>query len=103
MATLHIGNPVMAASKDRQNANIIQTIRMYVDHSQRDWHMILPVALMAQTSSSNLEPFKMFLGCEMRLPFNVELIPRDNLGPEAKIHMENLLVRTISRNSQRQF
>ena len=83
---------------ERQNANIIQTIRMYVDRSQRDWHMILPVALMALRSSRNLEtsgfsPFKMLFGCEMRLPFDVELIPRDNLGPEAKIHMEHLLGR----------
>ena len=83
---------------ERQNANIIQTIRMYVDRSQRDWHMILPVALMALRSSPNLEtsgfsPFKMLFGCEMRLPFDINLIPRDNLGPEAKIHMEHLLGR----------
>ena len=60
--------------------------------------MILPVALMALRSSPNLETsgfslFKMLFGCEMRLPFDVELIPRDNLGPEAKIHMEHLLRR----------
>ena len=83
---------------ERQNANIIQTIRMYVDRSQRDWYMILIVALMALRSSPNLETsgfssFKMFFGCEMRLPFDINLIPRDNLGPEAKIHMEHLLGR----------
>ena len=83
---------------ERQNANIIQTIRMYVDRSQRDWHMILPVALMALRSSPNVEtsgfsPFKMLFGCEMRLPFDINLIPRDNLGPDAKIHMEHLLGR----------
>ena len=83
---------------ERQNANVIQTIRMYVDRSQRDWHMILPVALMSLRSSPNLEtsgfsPYKMLFGCEMRLPFDVNLIPRDNLGTDAKIHMEHLLGR----------
>ena len=83
---------------ERQNANIIQTIRMYVDRSQRDWHMILPVALMSLRSSPNLEtsgfsPFKMLFGCEMRLPFDVNLIPRDNLGADAKVHVEHLLGR----------
>ena len=96
---------------ERQNANIIRTIRMYVDRNQRDWHMILPVALMALRSSPNLDTsglslFKMLFGCEMRIPFDVNLIPRDNLGADARIHLEHLLGRLklsqelVENNSQ---
>lgn len=83
---------------ERQNASITQTIRMYVDRSQRNWPSFLPVALMALRSTPNLEtsgfsPFQMLFGCKMRVPFDTQLIPRDNLGPEAKVHVEQLLNR----------
>ena len=83
---------------ERQNASIVQTIRMYVDRSQRNWYLVLPVALMSLPNAPNLKtsgflPFQMLFGCQMRIPFDSELIPRDNLGPEAKVHVEQLLQR----------
>ena len=91
-------HPASNRTAEKQNGNIIQTIRTYVDRSQTNWHTILPVALMALRNSPNVEtsgysPFKMLYGCEMRLPFDAELIPRENWGPEAKEHMQQLLVR----------
>ena len=40
---------------ERQNASVVQTIRMYVDRSQRNWHLVLPVALMSLRNAPNLE------------------------------------------------
>ena len=45
------------------------------------------------TETSEYSPFKMLFGDEMRLPFDTTLVPKETLGPEAKIHVTNLIER----------
>ena len=91
-------NPRANGCVERQNATIAQTIRMYVNKDQTNWHLLLPTVLMSIRSSPNTEtsgysPFKMLFGDEMRLPFDTTLIPRETLGPEAKTHVTQLIDR----------
>lgn len=58
---------------ERQNGNIMQILRMYVDKSQRNWHKILPFANMAlrtapNTETSGFSPFKMLFGVKCDSP-----------------------------------
>lgn len=91
-------NPKANGCCERQNATIIQTLRMYIDKDQKNWNMFLPIVLQALRSSPNIEtsgfsPYKMMFGGEMRLPMDVNLIPRETLGTEAKQHIQSLLQR----------
>ena len=91
-------NPRANGCVERQNATIAQTLRMYIDKDQTNWHLLLPTVLMSIRSSNNTEtsgysPFKMLFGDEMRLPFDTTLVPRETLGPEAKIHVNRLIDR----------
>lgn len=91
-------NPKANGSCERQNATLIQTLRMYVDKDQSNWNSLLPIALQALRSSPNTEtsgfsPYKMLFGGEMRLPMDVNLVPRETLGPEPKQHVQQLLER----------
>ena len=43
------------------------------------------------THSTEYAPFHLMFGEDMRLPFDVDLIPRDNLGRDTKQYLEDLL------------
>ena len=91
-------NPRANGCVERQNATIAQTLRMYINKDQNNWHLLLPTILMGirstpNTESSGYSPFQMLFGGEMRLPFDTTLIPRETLGPEAKTHVNQLLDR----------
>ena len=91
-------NPRANGCVERQNATIAQTIRMYINKDQNNWHLLLPTVLMSIRSTPNPEssgysPFKMLFGDEMRLPFDTNLIPRETLGPDAKAHVTQLINR----------
>ena len=84
-------NPRANGCVERQNATIAQTLRMYIDKDQTNWHLLLPTVFMSIQSSNNTKtsgysPFKMLFGDEMRLPFDTTLVPSETLGPEAKIY-----------------
>ena len=81
-----------------KNATIRQGLRMYVNKDQKNWHLLLPTVLIAMRSTPNTEtlgftPFKMLFRSEMRLPFDTTLVPRETPGPEAKVHIDQLLDR----------
>ena len=81
---------------ERQNASISQSIAKYVHKDQKNWHRVLPVVLMGMRSQPNTEtsaysPFKMLFGAKIRLPFDVNLIPRETLKPTDKIIVRELL------------
>ena len=83
---------------ERQNTTITQTLRMYVNKDQNNWHFLLPMGLISIRSAPNTEtlgynPIKMLFGDEMRLPFDTSLIPRETLGPDAKTHVTQLIDR----------
>ena len=85
-------------SCELQNATLIQTLRMYIDKDQSNWNLFLPTVLQALRSSQNVETsgfsaYKMLFGGEMRLPFDIDLIPRETLGQDAKQHVQQLLDR----------
>jgi hypothetical protein len=89
-------NPQANGCVERQNATISKTIAKYVQKDQKNWHRILPVALMGMRSQPNTEtsafsPYKMLFGGEMRLPFDTTLVPRDNLKPQDKVIVNELL------------
>ena len=89
-------NPQANGCVERQNATISKTIAKYVQKDQQNWHKVLPVVLMGMRSQPNTEtsgfsPYKMLFGGEMRLPFDVNLIPKDSLKPEDKIIVRDLL------------
>lgn len=91
-------NPRANGCVERQNATIAQTLRAYINKDQNNWHLLLPTVLMSIRSAPNTEtsgysPFKMLFGNEMRLPFDTTLVPKETLGPEAKIHVTNLIDR----------
>ena len=91
-------NPRANGCVERQKATIAQTLRMYINKDQNNWHLLLPTVLMSIRSAPNTEtsgysPFKMLFGDEMRLPFDTSLIPRETLGPEAKTHVTQLIDR----------
>ena len=89
-------NPQANGCVERQNATIGKTISKYIAKDQSNWHRVLPVVLMGMRSHPNTEtsgfsPFKMMFGGEMRLPFDVNLIPKDILRPTDKIFINDLL------------
>ena len=91
-------NPKANGSCERQNATLIQTLRMYIDQDQSNWNLFLPTVLQALRSSPNVETsgfsaYKMLFGGEMRLPFDIDLIPRETLGQDVKQNVQQLLDR----------
>ena len=60
-------NPKANGSCERQNATLIQTLRMYIDKDQTNWNLFLPTVLQALRSSPNVETsgfsaYKMLFG-----------------------------------------
>ena len=51
----------------------------------------MSVRSIPNTETSGYSPFKMLFGNEMRLPFDTTLVPKETLGPEANIHLSNLI------------
>ena len=102
-------NPKANRSCERQNATLIQTLRMYIDKDQSNWNSFLPTVLQALRSAPNVDTsgfsaYKMLFGGEMRLAFDIDLIPRETLGQDAKQHVQQLLdrhkvIRDIAREN----
>ena len=83
---------------ERQNSTLAQSLRAYCAQDQSKWPKLLPGIMMAfrkspSSSSTELAPFQMLFGQNMRLPFDVALEPKDNLGKDAKQYMNDFLGR----------
>jgi len=77
--------PQSNGAAERMNSVILQTLRAYSKGQQDDWPELLPGILMAyratpSTQSTNLSPFFLCFGREMRLPLDTALIPKEHLS-----------------------
>ena len=73
---------------ERYNSFIAQSLRAYIGKDQNNWPELLPGILMAfrltPAGSSGISPFHMLFGKDMKLPFDLDLEPKSNLGKEAQ-------------------
>ena len=81
---------------ERNNRTIIQAIRAYTDKDQNNWPTLISGILMALrnspcTQSTDHSPYYMVFGKEMRLPFDTQVLPRDDLQKEAKQYINKIL------------
>ncbi|KAK3100025.1 hypothetical protein FSP39_013636 [Pinctada imbricata] len=81
---------------ERQNSVIAQCLRTYCSRDQSRWPSILPGIMMSfrkavSSHSTEFSPFYLMFGEEMRLPFDVDLQPKDTLGRDAKQYLDHFL------------
>ena len=84
------------SSAERWMSVIAQAIRTSCRPDQKDWPSLLPGIMMAyratpSTQSTQYSPYFMLFGREMKLPFDVEWIPKQNLGNLAQHHLTHIL------------
>ena len=82
---------------ERQNSVIAQCLRAYCAKDQTKWPSFLPGIMMSfrkavSAHSTEYSPFHLMFGEVMRLPFDIELQPKDNLGRDAKQYLEDFMV-----------
>lgn len=83
---------------ERQNSVIAQSLRAYCDKDQQLWPKFLPGILMSfrksvSSHSTEFSPFHMMFGKEMRLPFDVDLQPKDNLSQDTREYLREFMSR----------
>ena len=70
-------------------------MRTYANQQQTNWDTLIPCIMMALRStpceSTGFSPHYLLFGREMTMPIDTSLIPKDNLGVDAKIHIKTLL------------
>ena len=89
-------HPQSNGSVERRNSTIAQCLKAYVNKEQTNWSDLLPSILMAMrmcpsTQTSGLSPHQLLFGREMNLPFDISLIPKNNLSRHAQDHVKNLM------------
>ncbi|CAC5410727.1 unnamed protein product [Mytilus coruscus] len=88
-------HPQTNSIAERTNKTIIQCIRTVINEQQSNWPELLPGILMAfrmtPSASSEYSPFYLVLAKDMNLPFDVNLIPREDLNKNLKTHIDNIL------------
>ena len=81
-------HPQTNAHCERYNSFLIQSMRAYINKDQTNWPELLPGILMAfrltPAGSSGISPFQLLFGREMKLPFDLNLEPKANLGKDAR-------------------
>ncbi|MEW8546930.1 MAG: hypothetical protein AB2693_25730 [Candidatus Thiodiazotropha sp.] len=80
---------------EKQNANIINTMRKYINETQDNWHLILPTVLLSLRSTpcnetSGFSPHHMLFGREMNIAYDVDVIPWNKLNTNAKAYLKDL-------------
>ncbi|CAC5378737.1 unnamed protein product [Mytilus coruscus] len=80
---------------ERQNSTIAQTIRTYCGKDQNLWPIHLQSVTMAirkspASNTTEFSPYYMVFGQEMKLPFDIALIPKDNLSQATKDHIKDI-------------
>lgn len=83
---------------ERQNSVIAQSLRAYCDKDHQLWPKFLPGILMSfrksvSSHSTEFSPFHMMFGKEMRLPFDVDLQPKDNLSQDTREYLKEFMSR----------
>lgn len=80
---------------ERQNSTIAQTIRTYCGKDQNLWPIHLQSVMMAirkspASNTTEFSPYYMVFGQEMKLPFDIALIPKENLSQATKDHIKEI-------------
>lgn len=78
------------------NSTIAQTLRTYYDKNQTNCADLLPSIMMAirmspNTESTGFSPYHMVFGKEMNIPFDISVLPKENLSKSAKQHLHELI------------
>lgn len=81
---------------ERQNSVIAQSLRAYCDKDQKLWPKFLSGIMMSfrksiSANSTEFSPFFLMFGKEMRLPFDIELQPKDNMAGDAKLYIQEFM------------
>ena len=89
-------HPQTNSAVERMNSVISQSIRTYCNLNQKNWPSFLPGIMMAYratpcTQSTQYSPYFMVFGREMKLPFDIEWIPKENLNCTAQQHLARIL------------
>ena len=89
-------HPQSNSSAERFMSIIAQSIRTYGKLDQKDWPKYLPGIMMAYratpcTQSTQYSPFFLLFGREMRLPFDIAWVPKENLSHSAQDHLNTIL------------
>ncbi len=66
-AKLHISHhPISSGQVERANSTVVSMLKKYVATNQKDWHIILPLVLMAARAtphqSTGVPPFSLMTG-----------------------------------------
>ncbi|CAG2233953.1 unnamed protein product [Mytilus edulis] len=80
---------------ERQNSTIAQTILTYCGKDQNLWPIHLQSVMMAirkspASNTTEFSPYYMVFGQEMKLPFDIALIPKENLSQTTKDHIKEI-------------
>lgn len=81
---------------ERQNSVIAQSLRAYCGKDQKLWPKFLSGIMMSfrksiSANSTEFSPFFLMFGKEMRLPFDIELQPKDNMAGDAKLYIQEFM------------
>ena len=88
--------PESNSTCERLNSAIAQTLRTYCDKNQLNWAKLLPSIMMAirmspNTESTGFSPYHMVFGKEMNIPFDISILPKENMSKSAKEHLQELI------------
>lgn len=89
-------HPQTNSTVERQNSTLAQCLRAYCSKDHNNWPKLLPGIMMAfrmspATESTEYSPYYLLFGKEMNLPFDVDVQPKDNMGKEAKEHIQEVI------------
>ncbi|CAG2200816.1 unnamed protein product [Mytilus edulis] len=89
-------HPQSNSTCERMNSTIGQILRTYCDQNQMNWADLIPSVMMAirmspNTESTGFSPYHMVFGKEMNIPFDISVLPKDNMSKSAKEHLHQLI------------
>jgi len=89
-------HPQTNGAVERMNSVVLQALRVYTKNQQDDWPELLPGIMMAYratpaTQSTDMSPYFMLFGREMRLPIDTALVPKDHLSQGHKEFLTSML------------
>ena len=102
-------HPQTNSTVERLNSTLAQCLRAYCSKNHEIWPSLLPGIMMAfrmspATESTEFSPFYLLFGKEMNLPFDIGIQPKENMGLEAKEHINAVIeklniAKTIARQN----
>ena len=89
-------HPQTNSTCERLNSTLEQSLRAYCSKEQSKWPSFVPGIMMAFrrspcTRSTDFSPFHLVFGSEMNMPFDVNVVPKNNMSNDAKSHVKDLI------------